>query len=109
MEEKGLIYREADALDKRLHADHQLHAAACAQKVPKLALGARDAYLIGVFAEDFLNSFDLADISERCRRAVCVDVIHVFGFDARIFQCVVHYLDDSGPIRMWRCDVVSVC
>ncbi len=44
--------RRNQAVAQRQNGEHQLHAAAGAQQVAQLALGARDAQLAGVLAED---------------------------------------------------------
>src|SRR5688500_6836862 len=56
--------RRADAVDNRLHAEDQLHAAARAEQVAYLALGAGDAHLVGVLAEDCLDGDRLGRIAQ---------------------------------------------
>ena len=70
-----LIVGGIDAVAQRQHGQHQLDAAAGAQQVAELALGARDAQLVGVLAEDRLDGGRLGLVAQRRARAVGVDVV----------------------------------
>ncbi len=78
--------RRADVVLERLHADHQLHAAAGAQQMAELALGARDAHFAGRVAEYGFDGERLGLIAQRRARAVGIDVVDRVGVDFGVPQ-----------------------
>ena len=66
---------------QRLHAEDQLHAAARAEQMAELALGAGDAHLAGVLAEDGFDGDRFGLVAQRRARAVGVDVVDRVGVE----------------------------
>lgn len=76
--------RRTDTGLERLHTDYQLHAAAGAQQMPQLTLGAGDTYTAGVVAEHSLYGNRLRLVAERSARTVGVNVIDCVRIEFRI-------------------------
>ena len=76
--------------------------------MPQLALGARNAQLAGVFAEDSLDRDRFRLIAQRRARAVCVDVVDRIRVELAVAQRAAHRSGRPGSLGIRLRDVAAI-